>query len=505
MSQPLRLELTRNIFLKRLLRQRAFQWALMVPMLFFFVLAILTGLFGTPVGSRNFAIIFVWIVWWALVIILMVPLAGRLWCTMCPIPAPGEWLQRRALVTASARSPGKRTQLNRCSRCYARARCVRLPPTATTCVELEPAASACGKGRRALLTLGRRWPRRLRNIWLQNLAFLGVALFSAIILTRPLATGVILLAFVLLALGLSLVYERRVFCRYLCPVGGFIGLYAMVAPLELRVKDPEVCRHHQGRECYLGSEEGYGCPWMVFPGHLERNTYCGLCTECLKTCPQDNIALNLRPFGLDLLVPRGRRLDESYKAFIMLACALLYSVVLLGPWGWLKDWANLVALDRFLAYAALFLGVNLVLVPGLFFLTTLLARTVGGLKHIPLRRLFVDYSYALVPLGLMAWIAFSLSFVFVNGSYAVSVISDPFGWGWDLFGTAGYPWTPYLSQFVPYLQVPVLILGLLASIYVAYRIAQEHGAQEGQAVRGLIPVAVFLTGVTLAFLRLYLG
>jgi len=27
------------------------------------VLAILTGLFGTPVGSHNFAIIFVWIVW----------------------------------------------------------------------------------------------------------------------------------------------------------------------------------------------------------------------------------------------------------------------------------------------------------------------------------------------------------------------------------------------------------------------------------------------------------
>jgi polyferredoxin len=93
-------------------------------------------------------------------------------------------------------------------------------------------------------TLGKRWPKRLRNIWIQNFAFLAVALFSAIILTRPAATGIVLLSFILLALGLSLVYERRTFCRYVCPIGGFIGLYSMTAPIELRVKDVEVCRTH---------------------------------------------------------------------------------------------------------------------------------------------------------------------------------------------------------------------------------------------------------------------
>ena len=30
-----------------------------------------------------------------------------------------------------------------------------------------------------------RWPRRLRNIWLQNFGFLAVAIFSTVILTRP--------------------------------------------------------------------------------------------------------------------------------------------------------------------------------------------------------------------------------------------------------------------------------------------------------------------------------
>jgi len=88
-----------------------------------------------------------------------------------------------------------------------------------------------------LYTLGKKWPKAFRNIWLQNAGFLGVALFSAVILTTPVATALVLLAFMVIAIGTSLVFERRTFCRYLCPVGGFIGLYSQVAPIGLRVKD----------------------------------------------------------------------------------------------------------------------------------------------------------------------------------------------------------------------------------------------------------------------------
>ena len=95
-----------------------------------------------------------------------------------------------------------------------------------------------------LYTLGKQWPRALRNIWLQNVGFLGVALFSTVILTTPLATALVLLGFMIVAIGTSLVFERRTFCRYLCPVGGFIGLYSQVAPIELRVKDTSICSSH---------------------------------------------------------------------------------------------------------------------------------------------------------------------------------------------------------------------------------------------------------------------
>jgi ferredoxin len=447
--------------LKVTLKSRLWQPAGMLLTLGFFVLAILTGLFGTPAGARNFGIIFVWIVWWALLIVGLVPFFGRLWCAVCPIPAPGEWLQRRAIVR---RAPGKPR------------------------------------------SLGWRWPRRLRNIWLQNAGFLLVALFSAVILTHPLVSGGMLLGFVLLGVLLSLLYANRIFCRYVCPVGGFIGLYSLAAPLELRVKDTAVCQAHSSKDCVAGTADSYGCPWLVYPGALRRNAYCGLCGECLRACPKDNLALNLRPPGSDLLVAGERRLDEAYKALIMLACALLYSAVLLGPWGWVKDLANMKMLGGWALYAAGFLAANLLVLPGLFGLATALARRWGGLTT-PLPRLFVDYAYGLAPLGLAGWIAFSLSFVFVNGSYVLPVLSDPFGWGWDLFGTAHLPWQPILPGLVPALQVIVLLLGLAFSITVAYRIARQLGpASLAERVwRGTLPVAGFMAGVTLLFLWLYLG
>ncbi|MBI2916765.1 MAG: 4Fe-4S binding protein [Chloroflexi bacterium] len=456
-----RYDLLRIRLLRRVLGHRAFQYVLMVANLFFFAIIILSGLFGTPVGNRNFSIIFVWIVWWALLIMLLVPFGARLWCTMCPLPAVGEWAQRGSLVRRKAERP---------------------------------------KGQ------GREWPKALRNIWLQNFSFVGVAMFSAIILTRPRVTGWLLLGFIVAGLVLSLLFRRRAFCRYVCPVSGFIGLYSAVAPIEVRARDPEVCLAHCGKECLRGSPAGHGCPWMEYPGTLTRNAYCGMCTECIKTCPTGNIALNVRPFGADLLVP-VRHMDEAFKGFIMLVAALVYSTVLLGPWGWLKGWANLgsgVPL-HYLVYIVGFLVVTLALTPGLFLGVCWASRRISGAHSPSLRQVFVTFSYATVPLGLMAWIAFTLSFVFINISYAIPLLSDPMGWGWDLLRTAHYPWTPYVPQMLPYLQVPILAGGLALSLLLVHRLALEIFPDPRHARRALLPVAVFLTAVTLLFLRLYLG
>ena len=43
-------------------------------------------------------------------------------------------------------------------------------------------------------------------------------------------------------------------------------------------------------------------------------------------------------------------------------------------------------------------------------------------------------AYILVPVGIFAWIAFSLPALMVNYNYILSVVSDPLGLGWNLFG-----------------------------------------------------------------------
>ncbi|MBI5292481.1 MAG: 4Fe-4S binding protein [Chloroflexi bacterium] len=450
-----RYDLIRIPLLKRALVSRWPQFLAQAAALGGFVVAILAGLWGTPVGSHNFGIVFVWIAWWALLMLAAVPLFGRGWCSVCPIPLTGEWLQRGAILRPRGRGLG----------------------------------------------LGKKWPTRFRNIWIQNGSFALVALFSAVVLTQPNVTALVLAAFFLAAVATGLLFERRAFCRYLCPVGGFIGLYSQLAPIEVRVKDRAVCAAHSQKTCYTGDAEGYGCPWQVFPGGLTKNTYCGACLECLRTCPENNVAINLRLPGGDLWQPAGRRMDEAFKAFIMLGSAVVYSAVMLGPWGALKSAAYAVGTWAWLGYAAAFIAFVFGVLPGAFALATLATLSVQPRAMQSWRKRFIIFAYALVPLGLAAWVAFSLSFVFANASYLWPALSDPLGRGWNLFGTAGLGWTPYLSSLVPALQVAVVAGGVGWASLTARRLAREAGGGRRQA----LPVVAFCVAVAGGLLWLLVG
>ncbi|MCE7858204.1 MAG: hypothetical protein DPW21_00265 [Anaerolineae bacterium] len=426
-----KVELTHIPFIKNALKSRYPQLAVFIMMLVGYIFAILAGLIGTPVGSHNFSIVFVWIAWWAILILVAVPFFGRGWCAVCPIPLPGEWLQRGAVLSPPDKSPK---------------------------------------------WLNLRVPKMFRNIWLQNISFLLLALFSSVLLTTPNITGIVLAAMLFAAIGLSAIFERRAFCRYLCPVGGFIGLYSQTAPIELRIKDKQVCVTCEGKPCYNGSSAGYGCPWDVFPGGLTKNTYCGLCMECIRTCPHDNIAVNLRPFSADLAKP-STRMDEAFKAFIMLGSAMIYAGVLLGPWGAFKDAAYNVGTSAWFIYAVIFLTIIFVILPGFF--------TLGILKTksaLPLKQRFASLATALIPLGLMFWVAFSLSFVLTNASYILAALSDPLGLGWNLFGTANAAWQPMLTAILAPAQTLALVGGLIWSARTAQKAANKEKVSSIQVI-----------------------
>src|SRR5690606_29309617 len=75
------------------------------------------------------------------------------------------------------------------------------------------------------------------------------------------------------------------------------------------------------------------------------NQYCTLCTECVKSCPHDNIALNLRSSGADLLHPHRAKSDEAYMAILVFIVSAFHGAAMIPLWkqyeselrGWLVD------------------------------------------------------------------------------------------------------------------------------------------------------------------------
>lgn len=455
-----RWEITGIPLVRWLFKQR---WFPMLAILFnmFMFMIILTGgvIGGFGSGNYSFAIMIVWILWWVMLMLLLVPVLSRTWCMVCPLPAFGEWLQRLRIFGVNSKLSG----------------------------------------------MNLKWPKRLSNMWLMNILFLSTTFCSGFFTVKPLATFMLLGGIIVIAVVLSLIFEKRSFCLYVCPVSGFQGLYSNMAMTEIRVKDPGICAKHKNKTCVIGNKNGYGCPWLLEPHSLARNTYCGMCLECFKTCPFDNMALNLRAPGTDILVDRKRGLDEAWKGFIMIGIACMFFTAMMGPWGWLKDMVRGKTLSGWLLFVGLHASWNLLIIPGIFFVFAWLSKLFSGARETPMKGVFVNLSYCLIPMGLGAWIAFSFGFLLPNGSYILHILSDPFAWGWNLFGTAGFPWTPVLTAWLVPLQYLALLGGFLASADYGYKLCLQTYPSRAAARRGFIPLLAYLVLIVLFFGWLYGG
>jgi hypothetical protein len=86
------------------------------------------------------------------------------------------------------------------------------------------------------------------------------------------------------------------------------------------------------------------------------------------------------------------------------------------------------------------------------------------------RSLVGDFVRSLVPIAFVYVVAHYFSLFVVQGQFAIPLLSDPLGRGWDLFGTAGV--VPDLTVLAPnttwYVQVGALIAGHVAALAVAH-------------------------------------
>jgi len=455
-------------WLKRLVKLRSFQFWFLVPNFIVFYLFILSSLWGSPVGNRNITIVFVWILWWFVLKAILVPLGGRLWCLMCPLPAPAEWISRKSLTAVwYLKKPFRRLH-------------------------------------HRYLGLQKDWPQKMRNIWLQNILFLTLISFGMILITRPLATALLFILILTGTLVLALIFRHRVFCLYLCPVGGFLGTYSMASMTEVRSIDPQVCIKHKDKSCFTGGSDGWACPWNQYVGNMSRNNYCGLCTECIKSCPKDNVGIFIRPFGSDRKL---KGYDEMFNVIIMLVVAVAFSIVMLGPWGFIKDAANVTESRQvipFLIYLAAIWSSALLIVPGLFMLVAKGAHRLAGAK-INSRLLTLRLAYILIPVGIGAWIAFSLPTIMVNYGYIISVFSDPLGLGWDLLGTADTHFKALIPDWIPVIQGAILLAGLYLGVSRGFLALKDVLPDIHSQIRAMLLPALFALLAVNLLLKLYMG
>ena len=112
-------------------------------------------------------------------------------------------------------------------------------------------------------------------------------------------------------------------------------------------------------------------------------------------------------------------------------------------------------------------------------------------------------SGTLLPMGLMLWIAFVIPMLFVNVTFIIQSVSDPFGWGWDFFGTANIPWHQFLPRLVPWIQSVLVLIGLWLSL----RNLKNTGSQENLTSRQLfllvLPTAAFIASTAVAMVFFY--
>lgn len=404
--------------------------------LIFFALVVVLLFIGPQHRNQNFALNLFWAWWWPL-ILLGFPLVGRLWCAICPFMIYGEVAQKLSLWLFPR-------QLKRWPR--------------------QQAEQWGGWFLWGLFLLIFLW----EELWhLEDTAYLSSCLLLLI------TSGAVIF---------SVLFERRFWCRYLCPIGGMNGLFAKLSMIELRAQQGTCSAECTTYQCYKGGPqkgegmETEGCPLYSHPAQLEDNRDCVLCMTCLKACPHRSVELNLRPPGIELWTTH---IPRSYEVALLL---LLLGGIFLHR---LPDLQQLLGLDLHLREFWPHLGVSvavLTIAAGLPWISHRLVR----LWQRPLKpRAFIELAYGYLPLVLGGNLAHYLQLGLGEAGQILPIT-------WATFGVSGnLPILVAHPAVIAFLQGTTIIFAVVLTLVLTQKIAR-------QAIVQLLPQ--HLSAITLGVL-----
>ena len=409
--------------------------------IFFFLLVITAGLIGND--KHNIGPVLTWTWWWVLLIFLAMGF-GKVFCMVCP------WEGLSSMITSlSFTSRVKKLGFD-------------LP-----------------------------WPKWGRNIFPAIIFFIILTWFELgrDITRSAMWTSILGLVMVSMAILSAIIFEKRSFCRYGCLIGRISGLYSLFAPLELRAASAQVCGDCHTKECYTGTETTTPCPTFLFPSKLSENSYCTLCTECVRSCPHDNLEINFRPVGTDLKNKNKFQWDESILAVVLLSLTSFHGLTMTPHW---NQWNGIIRAETGLGATSVLtvlMALMIVLPILLFWVGAKIAKKLASPTDVTAPEIFKAFSYSLIPIALFYHLAHNCMHFFMEAQHLTPLLSDPFGWGWDLFGTAGKTYLPLLSlNTIWYLQIICVVIGHLYGVVMADRFARRLFGDTPAAFHSLVPL-----------------
>jgi polyferredoxin len=439
-------------WIKRLLQSKYFQPALQVPLLGLTSVLLILAFIDIQDSGKNLSSVVIWIIWWA-GIIFTFALVGRMWCFMCPVGALSEWTSR-------------------------------------------------------LFKPHRLFPAKLRNMWLANSMFIGLTWLDIQIgvVRSPIVTGSLLIGIAAVAVVIGIFFQRRTFCRYLCPIGSLIGIYSMFSAVELRSKDCEICRNHKNKDCYLGNKKGYGCPMFETIPAMDSNNLCNFCGECIKSCPKNNITLRFRSFFKDAWTTGKRSLDEAVLAVVLVGISIFVTGDMLTHWeGWMQSAMKLFPARQLgityqytievITKSVLYFSVSLLLIPGIILLAAALSNKIIGIKnHNGIKQTFINFGYMFIPIGLSMHLAHNTRHLFNESGGIIPAVQrvvnkyTPFFAGEPNWNLAVKPLIDASVLF--WIQMALFIVFYIFSLYSGHRLAMNNYNHPHTAFKALLPMIV---------------
>ncbi len=207
--------------------------------------------------------------------------------------------------------------------------------------------------------------------------------------------------------------------------------------------------------------------------------------------------LRLRPFGAGLI--EDHPVSTSMLAFVLLLLASVLYDGLIGT----GEWAMLEAAARPIIpgpAASADMALKTVGLPILWLLFLAAYVGVSGIMSaiaagrpgtLEIAR---HFALTLVPIAIGYHVAHYLVFLLVQGQYIIPLLSDPFGFGWNLLGTAGYRVDIGLvgARFAWYAAVGAIVVGHVVAVYLAHVKAAALFDAPGAAPRALAPLTALM-------------